>query len=168
METTILNNAEECIAKNKTACVAPVSIVELRDSRNLRLSKYIGARLKERRLIKGITQTQLGDMLNVSFQQIQKYERGANCVNANRLLEFAVCLGVSINYFFEGFPEYEKHQGNYKKNVPDALNSINEGDERLYKLVGELTRIQSPLVLSALFRLVKSLGIVDESSENVR
>jgi transcriptional regulator with XRE-family HTH domain len=60
----------------------------------------VGARIAERRKSLGLTQTDLARALSVTFQQIQKYERGANRVSASRLWEVAVFLGLSVNAFF--------------------------------------------------------------------
>jgi transcriptional regulator with XRE-family HTH domain len=61
----------------------------------------IGYRLRMRRMLIGMSQERLGDMLKVTFQQVQKYERGTNRVSASRLYDLAKILGVQIDYFFE-------------------------------------------------------------------
>ena len=61
----------------------------------------VGARIRMRRMLLGMTQEQLGKKLRVSFQQIQKYERGTSRVGASQLFEFAKALSVSIGYFYE-------------------------------------------------------------------
>jgi transcriptional regulator with XRE-family HTH domain len=61
-----------------------------------------GDRLRSRRMMLGISQTELGAALNVTFQQIQKYERGINSVSASGLEKLAATLGVHIGYFFRG------------------------------------------------------------------
>ena len=62
----------------------------------------VGARLRTRRKQLGMTQSHLGEALGITFQQIQKYERGANRVSASTLYEIATILEVDIGYFFEG------------------------------------------------------------------
>jgi transcriptional regulator with XRE-family HTH domain len=62
---------------------------------------HVGQRIKLARIGKGISQSALAEAVGVSFQQVQKYERGANRVSAGRLAEFAAILGVGISYFFE-------------------------------------------------------------------
>jgi len=62
---------------------------------------HVGARIRMRRMILGISQEKLGTALGVTFQQVQKYEKGATRVGAGRLLEIANYLGVPISYFFE-------------------------------------------------------------------
>ena len=63
---------------------------------------HIGQRIRERRLICGISQSELGKGADITFQQVQKYERGANRVSGSMLYEFANTLGVPVFYFYEG------------------------------------------------------------------
>jgi len=69
-------------------------------------NKHLGGKLKLRRLALGLTQTKVAKAINVTFQQIQKYEKGTNGVSSRRLLQLSNYLKVPINYFFEDFPEY--------------------------------------------------------------
>ena len=69
-------------------------------------NKHLGCRLKLRRLALGLTQTKVAKAINVTFQQIQKYEKGTNGVSSIRLLQLANYLKVPVNYFFEDFSEY--------------------------------------------------------------
>ena len=63
---------------------------------------HVGKRVRHRRWMMGMTQQQLGDMVGIKFQQIQKYETGMNRISASRLWDIAKALEVPINYFFEG------------------------------------------------------------------
>ena len=69
-------------------------------------NKHLGNKLKLRRLALGLTQTKIAKAINVTFQQIQKYEKGTNGVSSIRLLQLANCLKVPVNYFFEDFSDY--------------------------------------------------------------
>ena len=69
-------------------------------------NKHLGKKLKLRRLALGLTQTKVAKAINVTFQQIQKYEKGTNGVSSIRLLQLSNYLKVPINYFFEDFSEY--------------------------------------------------------------
>ena len=69
-------------------------------------NKHLGSKLKLRRLALGLTQTKVAKAINVTFQQIQKYEKGTNGVSSIRLLQLSNYLKVSIDYFFEDFSEY--------------------------------------------------------------
>ncbi|WP_089898991.1 helix-turn-helix domain-containing protein [Loktanella fryxellensis] len=63
---------------------------------------HVGQRIRQRRWVTGITQQQLADAVGIKFQQIQKYETGANRVSASRLWDVAQALGVPVGFFFEG------------------------------------------------------------------
>jgi len=69
-------------------------------------NKHLGSKLKLRRLALGLTQTKVAKAINVTFQQIQKYEKGTNGVSSIRLLQLSNYLKVPINYFYEDFSEY--------------------------------------------------------------
>ena len=69
-------------------------------------NKHLGSKLRIRRLALGLTQTKVAQAINVTFQQIQKYEKGTNGVSSIRLLQLSNYLKVPISYFFEDFPEY--------------------------------------------------------------
>jgi transcriptional regulator with XRE-family HTH domain len=66
--------------------------------------KHVGARIRMRRLMLGMSQTALADGLDLTFQQIQKYEKGVNRVGASRLQQIAHILRVPVEFFFEGGP----------------------------------------------------------------
>ena len=80
-------------------------------------NKHLGEMLKKRRLALGLTQTKVAKAINVTFQQIQKYEKGINGVSSLRLLQLAGYLKVPINYFFDNYSEYlnnlDKTTGDY-------------------------------------------------------
>jgi transcriptional regulator with XRE-family HTH domain len=66
---------------------------------------HVGARIRERRIMLGLTQQQLAEMIGVTYQQAHKYERGINRVSAGRLFEIARTLSAPISYFYEGVGE---------------------------------------------------------------
>jgi transcriptional regulator with XRE-family HTH domain len=66
------------------------------------VDRYVGARIRERRIMLGLTQQQLAELIGVTYQQAHKYERGINRVSAGRLFEIARVLSVSVGYFYEG------------------------------------------------------------------
>ena len=66
------------------------------------VDEHVGKRLRQRRWLVGMTQQQLAEHVGIKFQQIQKYETGANRVSASRLWDIASTLDVSINFFFDG------------------------------------------------------------------
>ena len=66
---------------------------------------HVGKRVRHRRWMVGMTQQQLGEIVGIKFQQIQKYETGMNRVSASRLWDIAAALDVPINFFFEGIED---------------------------------------------------------------
>ena len=69
---------------------------------------HVGQKLRERRMRMGLSQEKLAEATNVTFQQVQKYETAKNRISASRLYQFAVLLGVPVDYFFEGFALEER------------------------------------------------------------
>ena len=72
------------------------------------LNKHLGNKLRIRRLALGLTQTKVAKAINVTFQQIQKYEKGTNGVSSTRLMQLSNFLKVPIVYFFEDYKEYQE------------------------------------------------------------
>jgi transcriptional regulator with XRE-family HTH domain len=66
------------------------------------IDRHVGARVRERRIMLGLTQQQLADLIGVTYQQAHKYERAINRVSAGRLFEIAQVLSVPVSYFFDG------------------------------------------------------------------
>ena len=97
---------------------------------------HLGKRLRMRRLSLGLTQTKVANAINVTFQQIQKYEKGTNGVSSIRLLQLSNYLKVPINYFFEDYSEYLL---NVEKSKEGHMN-INYNF--LVKVYSELTQDQ--------------------------
>lgn len=75
------------------------------------IDKHVGSRVRMRRMMLGMSQEKLGDAVSLTFQQIQKYERGTNRIGASRLQQFANILQVPVGFFFEGAPNMPGHQG---------------------------------------------------------
>lgn len=69
------------------------------------IDRHVGSRVRMRRMLVGMSQEKLGDALGVTFQQIQKYEKGTNRISASRLQTIAKVLGVPVEFFFEGSPQ---------------------------------------------------------------
>jgi transcriptional regulator with XRE-family HTH domain len=67
--------------------------------------KHVGARVRMRRMMLGMSQEKLGDSLDLTFQQVQKYEKGANRIGASRLQQISHILQVPVAFFFEGAPQ---------------------------------------------------------------
>ena len=104
-------------------------------------NKHLGNKLKLRRLALGLTQTKVAKAINVTFQQIQKYEKGTNGVSSIRLLQLSNYLKVPINYFFEDYSEYLINIEKSKE------NHMNVNYNFLVKLFSELNNEQK-IILS--------------------
>ncbi len=124
---------------------------------------HVGARLRLRRTLLGISQEKLGDAVNLTFQQIQKYERGANRVGASRLYEFCRILDVSISYFFDEMPkEVAQSYKTEVKGLSDQVQESIDGDPMVRRETLELVRayykIGDPAVRKRIYELVKAVG----------
>jgi transcriptional regulator with XRE-family HTH domain len=73
--------------------------------RTQKIDRHVGARVRERRIMMGLTQQQLADLLGVTYQQAHKYERGINRVSAGRLYEVSRVLSVPVSFFFDGLQD---------------------------------------------------------------
>jgi transcriptional regulator with XRE-family HTH domain len=105
-----------------------------------------------------MSQQQLGDLLGLSFQQVQKYEKGTNRIGASRLQQIALILNVSITYFFEGAPtpsNVSKEPG--AKVAPDYVNAFLTDIDGL-ALTKAFMRIKKPGVKRAIVSLVKKIA----------
>ncbi|EJW21011.1 hypothetical protein IMCC14465_08070 [alpha proteobacterium IMCC14465] len=121
------------------------------------IDKHIGYKIKLRRVDAGMSQEALGEKVSLSFQQIQKYEKGANRISASRLFELARILEVEISYFFEGFETSSSYMRmEDSAPIPKFLNfvSSNEG----MSLNRAFTRIKSRRTRRALIDMAKSLA----------
>ena len=95
-------------------------------------NKHLGNKLKMRRLALGLTQTKVAKAINVTFQQIQKYEKGTNGVSSIRLLQLANYLKVQVSYFFEDFHLYNLSQ-------EKEITHLNMNYNFLVKMFSELS-----------------------------
>ena len=124
---------------------------------------HVGARLRQRRTLLGMTQTNLGDALGMSFQQVQKYERGKNRISANRLYGLSQLFDVPVEYFFEDMsPEVTassqatKGPGKAKKlpsYEPDPMAT-----RETLELVRAYYKIEDADIRKQVYELTKALG----------
>ena len=85
-------------------------------------NKHLGSKLRMRRLALGLTQTKVAQAINVTFQQIQKYEKGTNGISSLRIMQLSNFLKVPVVYFFEDYPAYSNADQSNDKNETDDLN----------------------------------------------
>ena len=127
---------------------------------------HVGSRVRQRRTLLGMSQEKLGDAVGLTFQQIQKYERGTNRIGASRLYEFSRILDVSPGYFFEDMTE-ETAKGKSRKPrkglAEGAQTAFDVGPDPLIKretleLVRAYYKITDPKVRKRLFELTKAIA----------
>jgi transcriptional regulator with XRE-family HTH domain len=82
-----------------------ISAARRSTTRTQDIDRHVGARVRERRIMLGLTQQQLADLIGVTYQQAHKYERAINRISAGRLFEIAQVLGVPVSYFFTGLEQ---------------------------------------------------------------
>lgn len=89
------------------------------------IDKHVGSRVRMRRMMLSMSQEKLGDALGLTFQQVQKYEKGANRIGSSRLLHIAQILQVEVAFFFEGAPNSPGHKsGNGEIPSPAFVNDF--------------------------------------------
>gem|GEM_PF-312557 len=82
-------------------------------------NRHLGSKLRMRRLALGLTQTKVAQAINVTFQQIQKYEKGTNGISSLRIMQLGKILKVPVIYFFEDYPEYSEVMKFNKDNIEE-------------------------------------------------
>lgn len=125
---------------------------------------HVGKRVRSRRTLLGMSQEKLGEALGLTFQQVQKYERGANRIGSSRLWELTSILDVPISYFFEDMDK-DTSKARYTDDVPQGLaedSAIFSRDplakRETLELVRAYYRIKEPRVRKRVFELTKVLG----------
>ena len=88
-------------------------------------NRHLGSKLRMRRLSLGLTQTKVAQAINVTFQQIQKYEKGTNGISSLRIMQLANFLKVPVVFFFEDFPLYQELDTNLKTSEEDKVVDLN-------------------------------------------
>lgn len=120
------------------------------------VDSVVGERIRRRRILTGLTQDQLGDALGVSYQQIQKYETGANRVSAGRLYLLAARLDVEPGWFFEGL-------GDSSQDVEDDLQS---SSRFAIECVRSLTRIRDERVRTSILNMIRTLADSEDAGSD--
>ncbi|HEY4342721.1 MAG TPA: helix-turn-helix transcriptional regulator [Parvibaculum sp.] len=127
---------------------------------------HVGGRVRMRRMLVGMSQEKLGDSLGLTFQQVQKYEKGANRIGASRLYQIARVLGVPIEFFYDGVATEGQTEGFAESDAShfeiDML-STSEG----IQLNSAFFSIRDPKVRKKVLELVKALGDMGSSEEEI-
>jgi len=123
------------------------------------IDAQVGNRVRLRRMLIGMSQERLGELLGLTFQQVQKYEKGVNRIGAGRLFEVSRILGVPIDYFYEGVngqhaPGLQGHGP--AQATPPIMEFVSSGEGLQLSLA--FMRIKDPKVRKRMLDLVKSLA----------
>ena len=107
------------------------------------IDRHVGARIRERRIMLGLSQQQMADMIGVTYQQAHKYERGINRISAGRLYEITRVLNVPITYFVEGLETSEDDAMNPRQRMclELARNFAHIPNERHQEALSALARV---------------------------
>ena len=127
---------------------------------------HVGARIRMRRRMQGVSQEKLADALGLTFQQVQKYERGVNRVGASRLFDLSRVLDVPISFFFDDMPDslastlgppLSRRATGFTE-TPDGFGDDTLSRRETLELVRAYYRITDPAVRKRVFDLIKSMG----------
>ena len=124
---------------------------------------HVGSRVRMRRLMLGMSQEKLADALGLTFQQVQKYEKGANRISASRLQQTADTLGVAVPFFFEGAPGSSTPDGYSPIYVNEFISSA-EG----LRLIKAFTQISDAGLRRSIVGLVQELAGSDLEEKTQR
>ena len=126
------------------------------------IDAQVGSRVRIRRMLIGMSQERLGDLLGLTFQQVQKYEKGVNRIGAGRLYEVSRILGVPIDFFYEGVIGMSGEARGFSENEssPPVMEFVSSGEGLHLSLA--FMKIKDPKVRKRVLDLVKSLA--DEES----
>ena len=138
-----------------------------REGRPSPIDTHVGSRIRLRRTLLGMSQERLGEALGLTFQQVQKYERGVNRVGASRLFDLSRVLDVPISFFFDDMPDaISGDAGSLStrrsgQHFPDASSGFSDDTlnrRETLELVRAYYRITDPGLRKRVFDLVKSMG----------
>lgn len=127
---------------------------------------HVGARVRLRRTLLGLSQEKLGEAIGLTFQQVQKYERGANRIGSSRLYDLARVLDVPVGFFFEDMPSTVASNSPAQRGSGVEEPSSYELDPMAKRETLELVRayykITDPQLRKRLFEMTKALGAASE------
>jgi transcriptional regulator with XRE-family HTH domain len=126
---------------------------------------HVGKRLRLRRTILGLSQESLGNAIGVTFQQVQKYERGINRMGSSRLFEFSKLLNIPISYFFEEFTDgnASKAASGFAENKPQEFEAEQLSSRETLEMMRSFYRITDPTVRKRVLDLIRSLADGEEA-----
>lgn len=129
------------------------------------IDSYVGGRIRLRRNMVSMSQEKLGDSLGITFQQIQKYEKGTNRVGASRLQAIASILSVPVSFFFEGGPGVEGNEpgGFAEDSDQNSILAFGSSAEGL-QLARAFLKIRDPKLRRRVIDLVKAMADGDDTA----
>ncbi len=123
---------------------------------------HVGKRLRLRRSMLGMSQDHLGKEIGVTFQQVQKYERGINRIGSSRLYDFSKILGVPVSYFFEEFnPASEAKAGRGFAEESASFETEKLDDKETMALIRSYYKITDPDIRRKVLSLIKAMAPVE-------
>ena len=122
-------------------------------------NRHLGSKLRMRRLSLGLTQTKVAQAINVTFQQIQKYEKGTNGISSLRIMQLANFLKVPVVFFFEDFPLYQQ-SSNPNSDIKEVLKAEDLNYSFLAKLFATLDENQKEKI----FQVLKNTRTLDRKT----
>lgn len=123
---------------------------------------HVGRRLKSKRIMLGMSQEDLGQETGVTFQQIQKYERGLNRIGSSRLYEFSCILDVPVSFFFEGLYDDSEKKAQVAKEEKQLFEHENLANKEVLGLIRAYNGIEDQHLRKKIYALVKSLSNISE------
>jgi transcriptional regulator with XRE-family HTH domain len=153
---TIMARGEHVVGAEKEGRPSPIDV-------------HVGSRIRLRRTLLGMSQERLGEALGLTFQQVQKYERGVNRVGASRLFDLSRVLDVPISFFFDDMPDsltsaYGVQTGRRAAGFSESQDGFTDdalNRRETLELVRAYYRITDPAVRKRVFDLIKSMGPSD-------
>ena len=115
-------------------------------------NRHLGTKLRTRRLALGLTQTKVAQAINVTFQQIQKYEKGTNGISSLRIMQLANFLKVPVVYFYEDYASYEG-----ESNTNERIENLN------YSFLAKLFSSLSVEQKEKIYQVLRNTGVLDKT-----
>ncbi|HEY7458421.1 MAG TPA: helix-turn-helix transcriptional regulator [Xanthobacteraceae bacterium] len=127
------------------------------------IDKHVGSRVRMRRMMISMSQEKLGERLGITFQQIQKYEKGTNRIGASRLQQISGVLGVPVSFFFEGAPTQEGATGGLGESPSPAYVSDFLATSDGLALTKAFMKVKDAKVRRRIVDLVEAIASEEES-----
>src|SRR6516225_9238973 len=122
------------------------------------IDKHVGSRVRMRRMMLGMSQEKLGDALDLTFQQVQKYEKGTNRIGASRLQQISHILQVPVTFFFEGAPSASTPHGSNRSALSMAQIDDFVSDSNGLRLIAAFMRINNAALRRRIVMLVQEIA----------